>query len=187
MHDLDSGLVRAVGLTAANAPEASVTEDISEDIMLQGIELQELHTDRAYLSSELVRHCREGLEIYCKAWLIRQDKLFSKQEFHLDWDRQIIRCPAEQEMPFTPGGAVHFSQEHCVIYPLHTQYTKSLKVRSMSIHPEESFLADLRQHQLMPVGRAKLRANASRWSIHWLISVQGSDDVHSTRNTQKPL
>ena len=29
LSDLDSGLVRAVGLTAANAPEASVTEAIS--------------------------------------------------------------------------------------------------------------------------------------------------------------
>jgi hypothetical protein len=157
LHDLDSGLIRAVGLTAANAPEASVTEDISEDIMLQGIDLQELHIDRAYLSSELVRHRREGLAIYCQAWPVRQGKLFSKQEFHLDWDRQIIRCPAEQEMPFTPGGVVHFSQEHCGICPLRIQCTKSLKGRSVSIHPDEAFLAELRQRQLTPAGRAKLR------------------------------
>ncbi len=157
LHDLDSGLVRAVGLTAANAPEASVTEDRSCDIMLQGINLQELHIDRAYLSSELVRHHREGLAIYCKAWPVRQGKLFSKQEFHLDWDRQIIRCPAEQEMPFTPGGVVHFSQEHCGVCPLRMQCTKSLKGRSVSIHPDEAFLAELRQRQLTPAGRAKLR------------------------------
>src|SRR5213076_1146489 len=56
LHDLDSGLVRAVGITAANAPEASVTEAMSEDLMRQKTELQELHIDRAYLSSELVRH-----------------------------------------------------------------------------------------------------------------------------------
>jgi hypothetical protein len=157
LHDLDTGFVRAVGITAANAPEASVTEAISEDLMLQRICLQELHIDRAYLSSELVRHRREGLEIYCKAWPVRQGKLFSKQEFHLDWDRQIIRCPAEQEMPFTPGGVVHFPQEHCDSCPLRDQCTKSSKGRSVSIHPDEALLAELRERQMTPVGRAKLR------------------------------
>ena len=157
LHDLDTDMIRAVGITAANAPEASVTESISEDLMPQKVDLQELHIDRAYLSSELVRHRREGLEIYCKAWPVRQGKLFSKQEFHLDWDRQIIRCPAEQEMPFTPGGVVHFPQEQCDSCPLRDQCTKSSKGRSVSIHPDEPLLAELRERQLTPVGRAKLR------------------------------
>ena len=157
LHDLDSDLIRAVGLTAANAPEASVTEAISEDLMRQKIDLQELHIDRAYLSSELVRQRGERLEIYCKAWPVRQGKLFPKQTFHLDWERQIIRCPAEQEMPFTPGGVVHFPQEFCDTCPLRVQCTKSSKGRSVSIHPDESLLAELRERQLTPVGRAKLR------------------------------
>jgi hypothetical protein len=157
LHDLDTGLVRAVGITAANAPEASVTEAISEDLVVQQVHLQELHIDRAYLSSELVRHRPEGLEIYCKAWPVRQGKLFSKQEFHLDWERRIIRCPAAQEMPFTPGGIVHFPQELCASCPLHAQCTKSSKGRSVSIHPDESLLAELRERQLTPAGRALLR------------------------------
>jgi hypothetical protein len=157
LHDLDTDMVRAVGITAANAPEASVTEAISEDLAFQQIHLQELHIDRAYLSSELVRHRKEGLEIYCKAWPIREGKLFSKQAFSLDWERQIICCPAQQEMPFTPGSVVHFPQEKCDVCPLHDQCTKSLKGRSVSIHPDESLLAELREKQLTPVGRAKLR------------------------------
>lgn len=157
LHDLDTDMIRAVGITAANVPEASVTEAISEDLEFQNIDLQELHIDRAYLSSELVRHRREGLEIYCKAWPVRQGKLFSKQEFYLDWERQIIRCPAEQEMPFTPGGVVHFPQEQCDVCPLRAQCTKSPKGRSVSIHPDESLLAEFRERQLTPVGRAKLR------------------------------
>jgi hypothetical protein len=32
LRDLDSGLVRAVGITAANLPEASVAEAISADL-----------------------------------------------------------------------------------------------------------------------------------------------------------
>jgi Transposase domain (DUF772) len=65
LHDLDSGLIRAVGLTAANAPEASVTEAISADLERQQVALKELHIDRAYLSSHLVRQCSEDLPTSC--------------------------------------------------------------------------------------------------------------------------
>jgi len=37
LHDLDTGLIRAVGITLANAPEARVTEAISEDLKRQEI------------------------------------------------------------------------------------------------------------------------------------------------------
>jgi hypothetical protein len=47
LHDLDTGLIRAVGLTPANAPEACVTKAISEDLKRQEVCLQERHSDRA--------------------------------------------------------------------------------------------------------------------------------------------
>ena len=55
LRDLDTGLVPAAGITPANAPEASVTGDITADPDHAGPRLAELHIDRAYLSSELVR------------------------------------------------------------------------------------------------------------------------------------
>ena len=54
LHDLDTGLIRAVGITPANIPEASVTREISADLERQGVSLKELHIDRAYLSSQRV-------------------------------------------------------------------------------------------------------------------------------------
>jgi Transposase domain (DUF772)/Transposase DDE domain len=54
LHDLDTGLIRSVGLTPANVPEASVTKAISEDLDQQKVSLKELHIDRAYLSSQRV-------------------------------------------------------------------------------------------------------------------------------------
>src|SRR6266480_3956482 len=100
LHDLDTGLIRAVGLTPANAPEASVTEAISADLERQPVALKELHIDRAYLSSHLVRERSDDLQVYCKAWPVRVGKHFSKQAFTLDWERQTIHSPASQEMPF---------------------------------------------------------------------------------------
>jgi hypothetical protein len=63
LRDLDTELVRAVGVTPANAPEASVSGAIAQDLKSQGAELSELHIDRAYLSSELVRDRPQELEV----------------------------------------------------------------------------------------------------------------------------
>ncbi len=157
LHDLDSGLIRAVGLTPANAPEASVTQAISQDLERQEVSLQELHIDRAYLSSHLVRERSDELAIYCKAWPVREGQQFHKQAFVLDWERQLIRCPAEQEMPFVAGAVVHFPKEICAVCPLKAQCTSSPKGRSVSIHPDEALLVELRQDQQTPEGRSKLR------------------------------
>lgn len=172
LHDLDSGLIRAVGITPANVPEASVTTEMSVDLEQQGVKIKELHIDRGYLSSHLVRERTDEVEIYCKAWPVREGKRFSKQAFTLDWDRQIIRCPAKQEVPFVPGGIVQFPKDICTQCPLKEQCTTSAKGRSVSIHPDEALFIELRQRQQTPEGRAKLRertavehtlAHVGRW------------------------
>ena len=172
LHDLDTGLIRAVGITPANEPEASVTRDISVDLERQEVCLKELHIDRAYLSSHLVRERSEELEVYCKAWPVREGKRFHKQAFTLDWDRQTIRCPAEQEVPFVPGGVVHFPKETCAQCPMKAQCTTSAKGRSVSIHSDEALLIELRERQQTPQGRTQLRervavehtlAHVGRW------------------------
>ncbi|GHO54455.1 IS1182 family transposase [Ktedonobacter robiniae] len=172
LHDLDTGLIRAVGITPANVAEASVTKEIDADLELQGVRLTELHIDRGYLSSHFVRGRSDELEIYCKAWPVREGKRFSKQAFILDWDQQIIRCPAEQEMPFVLGGVVHFPKDTCAQCSLKAQCTTSAKGRSVSIHPDEALLIELRQRQQTPQGRAQLRervavehslAHVGRW------------------------
>jgi hypothetical protein len=161
LHDLDSGLIPAVGLTPANVAQASVTQAISADLDRQGVLLEERHIDRAYLSSLLVRKRSDDLKISCKAWPVRQGKGFHKQAFVLDWQRETIQCPAGQQMPFEPGGVVHFPKDICAQCPLKAQCTTSSKGRSVSIHPDEARLSELRQRQQTPQGRAKLRERAA--------------------------
>ena len=157
LHDLDSGLVRAVGITLANAPEASVTEAISTDLLAQQAQLAELHIDRAYLSSTLVRERSADLVIYCKAWPVRNGTRFVKTAFELDWEQHRIRCPNQQEMPFEPGATVHFPAEVCTVCPLRDLCTSNPRGRSVSIHPDEALLGELRERQLTAAGRTKLR------------------------------
>lgn len=157
LRDLDTGLVRAVGITPANLPEASVTDDILADLEHQQIKLGEIHLDRAYLSSSLVRDRRPELAIYCKAWPVRNGERFPKTAFELDWDKHEIRCPNEVVVAFQPGGVVHFPEATCLTCPLRERCTTSVHGRSVSIHPDERLLEELRQRQLTTQGRAKLR------------------------------
>ena len=157
LRDLDSGLVRAVGMTPANVPEASVTDDLLADLAAQKTELREIHLDRGYLASTLIRDRSDDLAIYCKAWPVRNADRYPKTAFVLDWEAGSIRCPNEVVIPFHPGATVHFPEETCQVCPLRERCTTSVHGRSVHIHPDERLLAELRQRQLTPHGRAKLR------------------------------
>jgi transposase len=157
LRDLDAGVIRAVGITAANAPEASVTEAIVADLDYQAARLDELHIDRAYLSSTLVRERPTTLAIFCKAWPVRNGDRFPKTAFALDWERRTIRCPNGALLPFVPGGTVRFPAATCAACPLRDRCTTSAHGRSVTIHPDERLLVELRRRQATPAGRAKLR------------------------------
>jgi hypothetical protein len=157
LRDLDSGLVRAVGVTAANAPEATVTPELATDLAAQSVTLRELHLDRAYLTSHWVRERSPELALYCKAWPVRNRHGFAKTAFALDWEQQTITCPHHLVIPFRLGQTVRFPQESCAACPLQTRCTTSAHGRSVAIHPDEHLLCELRERQTTPMGRAKLR------------------------------
>ena len=158
LRDLDTGLVPAVGITAANLPEASVTADITADLEAAGWQLAELHLDRAYLASALVRDRGPDLVIFCKAWRVRNTGgRFAKDQFSIDFAAGQLTCPAGVAMSFEPGKTVHFPKGTCAACPLRARCTTSSNGRSVSIHPDEALLAELRRRQQTPEGRAKLR------------------------------
>ena len=172
LRDLDAGLIRAVGVTPANVPEASATDAIVADLDHQAARLGELHIDRAYLSSALVRERPADLALFCKAWPVRNGDRFPKTAFALDWEERTIRCPNGALLPFVPGGTVRFPTATCAACPLRDRCTTSANGRSVAIHPDERLLTELRQRQATPDGRAKLRervavehalAHVGRW------------------------
>jgi hypothetical protein len=172
LRDLDSRLIVAVGITPANAPEASVTDAIEMDLAAQQCTLRELHIDRAYLASKLVQQRSERLAIFCKAWPVRQGPYFPKSVFQLDWERYELRCPGGETVPFERGGVVKFPAATCGRCALRERCTVSASGRSISIHPDEAWLQELRERQQTPQGRAQLRervavehalAHVGRW------------------------
>ena len=157
LRDLDSGLVPAVGITPANAPEATVTGDIAADLAAQDTTLVELHIDRAYLASTMVRARGEDLAIYCKAWRVGNAGRFTKADFRIDFDTGQLTCPNDVVMPFEPGRSVQFPKHACAVCPLRARCTTSSTGRSVAVHPDEALLVELRQRQQTPHGRARLR------------------------------
>jgi hypothetical protein len=155
LQDLDTGLIPAVGITPANAPEASVTASITADLDAAGLTLAELHIDRAYLSSSLVRDRGPDLAIYCKAWRVRNTTgRYAKNQFAIDFGAGQLTCPAGVSTGFRPGKTVRFPKGTCAACPLRERCTSSPAGRSVSIHPDEALLAELRQRSRpRPAGR----------------------------------
>jgi len=157
LKDLESGMVRAVALTKANTPESAATLDLERDLKFQNIHLTELHIDRGYLSSHWVTQRAETLKIFCKAWPVRNSGRFDKNSFFLDWERYLISCPNQVRVPFEPGKIVHFPANECTICPLRADCTNSKKGRTVSIHPDEALMQELRARQSTASGRLDLR------------------------------
>jgi hypothetical protein len=150
-----------LGITPANVGEAQVTEAMDADLKAQKVKMVELHIDRAYLVSQWVKERPQGLTIFCKAWPVRNGERFTKTDFVLDWEQGLIRCPNNVSIPFEQGKTVHFPTSECNVCPLRERCTTSLRGRSISIHPEETLMIELRERQSTQTGRAKLRERTS--------------------------
>jgi Transposase DDE domain len=162
LTDLDTELVPAVGATPANLAEAEVATQITADLDAQQRTLGELHIDRAYLSSSLVSGRDPGLQVFCKAFPVRNGPRFAS----LVQPRLrpgLLTCPNTVQMPFIPGGKVQFPAQVCGACPLRDQCTTSLRGRSVSIHPDERLLAELRAAQQTQPGASSC-ASGPQWS-----------------------
>ncbi len=109
------------------------------------------------MSSTLVRERPPDMAVYCKAWPVRSGAGYAKSAFCLDWEQGTIRCPGGVVLPFVPGTTVQFPREGCTPCPLRGQCTSSATGRTVTIHPDERLLAELRARQQTAAGRAKLR------------------------------
>jgi hypothetical protein len=93
----------------------------------------------------------------------------------LDWENYLIRCPHQVSLPFEEGAVIRFPKHQCQACPLRPQCTPSQQGRSVSIHPDESLLVELRERQTTQSGRAQLRERVSvEHSLAHLAQWQGA-------------
>ena len=94
-----------------------------------------------YLSSHWVTQRDDKLQIFCKAWPVKNYGRFDKNSFFLDWDTHLISCPNQVSVSFEAGKTVHFPLSECATCPLRKDCTNSKRGRSVSIHPDQALMA----------------------------------------------
>lgn len=167
--DLDSKIILAVAVEAANKAEAASTPAVAADLEhLLGAapgrvaeHIGAIHIDRAYLRSTLTREVREaGGTVVCRPLSPASiGGRFSKDAFQLRLSDGIgtITCPAGASVPAIPGHIARFPAGLCRDCPRRPACTTAKGGRSVNIHPEEPFFQQLRERQTTPEGRAELR------------------------------
>lgn len=86
---------------------------------------------------------------------------FTKDDFHIDVDRQIVTCPAGRSVAIRPrrrgGGQASFGQ-YCAACPLRQRCTRARRGRALTIHPHEAALQRAKAAQADPEWQATYRA-----------------------------
>lgn len=155
--DLDSGLIVAAAVTPGNRPEGEAAPELFSAVERQGFSVEDCHIDRGYLAAAAMEaRRRAGMRVHCKAFPLRNFGRFTKADFELDFQAERITCPAGASASLRPGSVAHFPAATCQPCKLRSQCTEASH-RSVSIHPQEPFLVELRARQRTPEGRAQLR------------------------------
>jgi hypothetical protein len=142
----------------ANEPEHTVLATLTTAVTQHGA-LTDLWMDRGYLSSpEIPALYARGVTLHAKPWTARNGERFPKHAFTIRLADRLVECPAAQTAPIVSGRAtVQFPAQTCRACSLRDACTTAADGRSISLHPQEALLQELRATMRTPDGRADLR------------------------------
>jgi len=158
--DLDTGLILACSVTAANRPESEAAPQLQADLDRQGVSVAELAIDRGYIGSCLVEAVLEqGGEVLCKPWRSRNRGLFPKTAFGINLRNKTVTCPGGQTQRFEVDSVVEFDAAVCDGCSLRRKCTTAElgRGRTVSISADERLQQRLRKLQKTAAGRQRLR------------------------------
>ncbi len=96
--------------------------------------------------------------ISCKAWPVREGKHFSKQAFTAGlWTGRAFAVQQNRRCPLSLVGLCIFPKKPALSVRRSAQCRTSANGRSVSIHPDEALLTELRERKPTPQGRTHLR------------------------------
>jgi hypothetical protein len=158
--DVDSGVILACAITAANRPEEDAIPSLKTDLERQALTVGQLVIDRGFINSALVDDVlsRRG-QIVCKPWKSSNGRLFPKSAFTLNLRDRTITCPTGQVQPIAFGTTVEFDPDVCDRCALRRQCTTAElgHGRTVAIAENEPLQQRLRQQIRTSAGRAALR------------------------------
>jgi hypothetical protein len=157
-RELDGGMIVAATVRPANEAEHLAAALLRPDVERHG-RVSELHIDRGYLASGWTREMFErGDRTLAKPWTTNNGHHFPKTSFVIDLDRGTVRCP-EHKLATIRGSTASFDAATCDACPMRDRCTRAAEGhgRSISIHPDERMLLQLRAFKETQDGRLALR------------------------------
>ena len=156
--DVDSQIILAAAVTPANRPEGEAAGTLFAEVGAQGLTIEDLQIDRAYLTDMNVEaHRFWGMRVHCRPFAPGNRGRFTKASFQFDFAKRTATCPAGESVPLVPGSVSRFPAATCSACPSRQQCVAAAGGRSLSIHPQEELFVELRARQKTPEGRAILR------------------------------
>jgi hypothetical protein len=172
---LEPDLIVEAVARPANDPEPTVLATLTTEVARHGART-DLWMDRGYLGSpEIpVLHAR-GVALHAKPWTVQNGDRFPKHAFAIRLAEGLVECPAHQTAPIVPGrSTVRFAADTCRACALRDACTTAADGRSISLHPQEALLQQLRARTRTPDRRAVLRRRTTvEHSLARLDRIQG--------------
>ncbi len=151
-----NNLILATAVEPANVREHEPATRLLDAVATHG-EIEILDIDRGYLPSLAVASLfREGKVINSRPWVPTNKGLFTKDDFHIDIRRRLVTCPNGKTAKATASGKANFAVEDCGRCKLRPACTTT-DHRSITLHPMEAMLVQLRRRNSTRRGRAELR------------------------------
>ena len=160
--DPDSEIITATTVSAGNAGDAAVAEDLIADLLDEGAddsaageESAVVYGDNAYGTGPMHERLEQaGIESRCKTQQPANcGGRFSKNEFDIDLEQDSVTCPAGNTAPIRRGtngaGSASFGPA-CAGCPLREQCTTAAAGRTISVGVYEEQLAAARARQQHP-------------------------------------
>jgi IS5 family transposase len=164
--DPDSEIITDTTVTAGNAGDASVAEDLIEDLLDdddRGDDAK-VYGDSAYGTGEFQQRLDdERIDSGCRTQPPSAAAgKFAKDHFIIDLDHDTVTCPHEVTVTIrrgADGGGIAYFSEHCTSCPLRAQCTDAAGGRSIRVTKFEAALTRARQRQTDHDWQADYRAN----------------------------
>lgn len=158
--DLDTTLIVACALAAANRPEEESAADLARDMQFLEKRIGSLHIDRGYINAPMVDQvANDNGEINCRPWAFRNGRFFPKSLFQINIRNKTITCPAGKTEPLQFGSTVEFDSEHCDHCPRRAECTDTSLGHGRTVAISENEPRQKRLQKLVNTssGRKKLR------------------------------
>jgi hypothetical protein len=164
--DPDSEIITDTAVTAGNAGDASVAEDLIDDLLGdddRGDDAK-VYGDSAYGTGEFQQRLDdEHIASGCRTQPPSAPTgRFGKDRFDVDLDNDTVTCPNGVTVPIQrgrDGGGIAYFAEHCTACPLRAQCTDAAGGRTIRVHEHEAALARARQRQAQADWQVDYRAN----------------------------